>query len=492
MRKWLLQSFFRQVSLILVAFSVLSISGYAYRNYNDLKNQWRSAINVQILHLTGLSALMVADDLRYEKYFDLWEKLRKVQNQAAEEEKGALFLIKDIVVLDNSGNVVGSSDPARHPLLRRYDGQIPKSSEEMRIAGDGRVKTVAPILFGGERIGSLVMAFDIAPFGRFLRQHLRDFAVYLMLMTLATVLFGLALARWITRPLGSVRSVLPMLGSGQVAMPSLSLRQDEYGLLGRAIEFADRRIHESEEQIRMHRDHLEEMVKQRTQALEAANRELEAFSYSVSHDLRAPLRAIDGFSLALVEDYGDRLDDAAKGYLQRVRGGAQKMGRLIDDMLQLARVARAELHYGEVDLSAMAEQIVHGLRALDPHREVQVSIAPRLAVSGDAGLLGILLQNLLGNAWKFTRDAPEAHIEFDSHHLQDGERVFLVRDNGAGFDMRYVSKLFGAFQRLHTEDEFPGTGIGLATVQRVINLHGGRIWAEGKVGAGACFYFVLK
>ncbi len=491
MRKWLLQSFFRQVSLILVAFSVLSISGYAYQNYVDLKHQWRSAINIQILHLTGFAALMAANDLRYEKYFDLWEKLRKVQNQAAEEEKGALFLIKDIVVLDNSGNVVGSSDPVRHPLLRRYDGQIPQSSGEMQIAGSGRVKTAAPIIFGGERIGSLVMAFDIAPFGRFLRQHLRDFAVYLILMTLATLLFGLALARWITRPLGSVRSVLPMLGSGQAAIPSLSLRQDEYGLLGRAIEFADRRIHESEEQIRMHRDHLEELVKQRTRALEAANKELEAFSYAVSHDLRAPLRAIDGFSLALVEDYGDKLDDAAKGYLQRVRGGAQKMGRLIDDMLQLSRVTRAELHYAAVDLSAMAEQIVHDLRAQDPHREVQVSIAPGLTVSGDAGLLGILLQNILGNAWKFTRDAREAHIEFDSR-LQDGEQVFLVRDNGAGFDMRYVSKLFGAFQRLHTEDEFPGTGIGLATVQRVINRHGGRIWAEGKVEEGACFYFVLK
>ncbi|MHB1100018.1 MAG: sensor histidine kinase [Burkholderiales bacterium] len=493
MKKWLLQSFFRQVSLLLVTFSVLSISVYAYQNYNELKNQWHSAINIQISHLTGLAALMVANDLRYEKYFDLWEKLKKMQDQTAHEEEGTLFRIVEIAVLDNSGNVLGSSDPAKHPLLRRYSGQIPKSSGEMQVAANGvdSIRTVAPILFGGERIGSLVMAFDITPFGRFLSRHLRDFAAYLVLTSLATVLFGLALARWITRPLGNVRSVLPMLGSGQAMIPSLTVRQDEYGLLGRAIEFADRRIHENEEQIRMHRDHLEEMVKQRTQALEAANKELEAFSYSVSHDLRAPLRAIDGFSLALVEDYGDKLDDAAKGYLQRVRGGAQKMGTLIDDMLQLSRVTRAELHYAEVDLSAMAEQIVHSLGALDPHREVQVSIAPGLVASGDAGLLGILLQNLLGNAWKFTKGVREAYIEFDSCPV-DGERVFFVRDNGAGFDMRYVSKLFGAFQRLHAADEFPGTGIGLATVQRVINRHGGRIWAEGKIGIGACFYFVLE
>ncbi|MHB1300356.1 MAG: sensor histidine kinase [Burkholderiales bacterium] len=493
MKKWLHQSFFRQVSLLLLAFSVLSISGYAYQNYNELKNQWRSAINIQISHLTGLAALMVANDLRYEKYFDLWDKLRKIQNQTPKGEEGALFLIAEIVVLDNSGNVVGSSDPVRHPLMRRYSGQLPQSSDEMQIAGDGTdsVRTIAPILFGGERIGSLVMAFDITPFSSFLHQHLRDFAVYLILMAVATALFGLALARWITRPLGNVCAILPMLGSGQAMIPSLSLRQDEYGLLGRAIEFADRRLHESDAQIRMHRDHLEEMVKQRTQALEAANRELEAFSYSVSHDLRAPLRAIDGFSLALVEDYGDKLDDAAKGYLQRVRGGAQKMGGLIDDMLQLSRVTRAELHYAVVDLSAMAEQIVLGLGTQDPRREVQVSIAPGLVVSGDAGLLGIMLQNLLGNAWKFTKGKREARIEFDSR-MEHGERIFFIRDNGAGFDMRYVSKLFGAFQRLHTEDEFPGTGIGLATVQRIINRHGGRVWAEGEVGVGACFYFVLK
>ncbi|HQT27373.1 MAG TPA: histidine kinase dimerization/phospho-acceptor domain-containing protein, partial [Burkholderiales bacterium] len=229
---------------------------------------------------------------------------------------------------------------------------------------------------------------------------------------------------------------------------------------------------EAELEVRRHRDHLEEMVRKRTQELEAANRELEAFSYSVSHDLRAPLRAIDGFSVALMEDYGEKLDETAKDYLARVRSGAQRMGSMIDDILRLSRVNRSELHRSRVDLSALAKDIVHALETADPGRRVRVDIAPDLAADGDEGLLDLLLQNLLGNAWKFTSGKTDASIEIGSR--ADGEkRVFFVRDNGAGFDMRYVSKLFGAFQRLHTDEEFPGTGIGLATVRRIANRHGG-------------------
>jgi len=224
--------------------------------------------------------------------------------------------------------------------------------------------------------------------------------------------------------------------------------------------------------------------------LERKNQELEAFSYSVSHDLRAPLRSIDGFSQALLEDYADKLDDSGKNYLQRVRSAATRMGELIDDMLQLSRVTRAEMHHETVDLSALAESVVADLRRVEPRRQVEVAVPPGLEAEGDPKLLRIALVNLLANAWKFTGRQPSARIEF-GEIINGTERAFYVRDNGVGFDMAYASKLFGAFQRLHAMSEFPGTGIGLATVQRIVHRHGGRVWAEGAVNGGATFYFSL-
>ncbi len=228
-----------------------------------------------------------------------------------------------------------------------------------------------------------------------------------------------------------------------------------------------------------------------TAELEAANRELEAFSYAVSHDLRAPLRSIDGFSQALLEDYGDTLDASGQDYLRRVRAATQRMGELIDDLLELARVTRAELRREPVDLSDLARGIVERLREAEPARQVELAIANGLASEGDPRLLRIALENLLGNAWKFTGGRPDARIEFGSSD-RDGERVYFVRDNGVGFDMAYAQKLFGAFQRLHTSAEYPGTGVGLATVQRIIHRHGGRIWAEAQPEAGATFSFTLE
>jgi PAS domain S-box-containing protein len=234
-----------------------------------------------------------------------------------------------------------------------------------------------------------------------------------------------------------------------------------------------------------------ELAQQRlTEQLTAANKELEAFSYSVSHDLRAPLRSIDGFSQAIVEEHAEQLDEQAKDYLQRVRGSAQRMGHLIDDMLHLSRVTRREIRREHVDLSEAAHKIAGELQEADPQRRVEWVIAPRMSVEGDPGLMLIALRNLLGNAWKYTSRREIAHIEF-GQELCEGEEVFFVRDNGAGFDMRYAHKLFGAFQRLHRDKEFEGTGIGLATVQRVLMRHGGRIWAQAEENKGACFYFVI-
>lgn len=222
----------------------------------------------------------------------------------------------------------------------------------------------------------------------------------------------------------------------------------------------------------------------------AANRELEAFSYSVAHDLRSPLRSIDGFSQALLEDYTDKLDGDGKDYLNRVRAAAQRMARLIDDLLSLSRVTRSELHRSRVDLSEIAREILAGLRRGHADREVSVIVHDGLVADADARLIGVALENLLANAWKFTSRKNGATIEVGSA-VVNGQRAFFVRDDGAGFDMTYANKLFTAFQRLHAKAEFDGTGIGLATVQRIVLRHGGRVWAEGAVDRGATFWFTL-
>jgi len=238
----------------------------------------------------------------------------------------------------------------------------------------------------------------------------------------------------------------------------------------------------------IHRD-----VTQRKRAeedLRKAHAELEAFSYSVSHDLRSPLRGIDGWSLALLEDCGDRLDNRGRQYLEIVRSETQRMGKLIDDMLDLSRVTRADMRREQVDLSALVRSIADRLKAAEPERLVEFVIQEGAMAYGDARLLEIMLSNLLGNAWKFTGKQPCARIEFGWTQAE-GRKTYFVRDDGAGFDMAYARKLFGAFRRMHKTSDFPGAGVGLATVQRIIHRHGGRVWAEAEVEKGATFYFTI-
>jgi PAS domain S-box-containing protein len=329
-------------------------------------------------------------------------------------------------------------------------------------------------MFGYDRLELIGQAIELLTPKRFRKRHVKHRDGYY--------------AEHPVRPMGIGLELYGLRKNG-MEFPvevSLSPLETEGGLLVSAA------IRDVTQRKRMQEDvqKLNEDLKQRAAQLEAANKELEAFSYSVSHDLRAPLRSIDGFSHVLLEDYGEQLPDEGKGYLERVRAAAQRMATLIDDLLNLSRVTRTALQPKFINLSKMVEEIAGSLQEGQPDREVTFSIMPDLMVEGDPRLLHIVLENLLSNAWKFTSKQDHPVIEF-GQKAHAKERTFYVRDNGVGFDMAYADKLFGVFQRLHSVSEFPGTGVGLATVQRIIAIHGGRIWAESEEGKGAGFYFTL-
>ena len=315
-----------------------------------------------------------------------------------------------------------------------------------------------------------------------------------MFSVVAVLLLTLAMSWWsatrVSRPLIQLRNAVASL-SGEDGTQRVNFSQaDEIGELGRSFNQMADTIVAKEKDLRKANEELEQRVAERTTQLEAANKELEAFSYSVSHDLRAPLRAIDGFSQALLEDCSDKLDREGKDYLDRICAGSHRMAQLIDDLLNLSRVTRSAIGRGQVNLSALAESIVAELRKTEPERRVNCEIAERLTTDGDERLLRVALENLLGNAWKFTGKCEQPKVEF-GFVQNNGSSAYFVRDNGAGFDMAYADKLFGPFQRLHAMTEFKGTGIGLATVQRIVHRHGGRVWAEAQIGRGATFYFTL-
>ena len=324
-----------------------------------------------------------------------------------------------------------------------------------------------------------------------------NLTVMLMMIVVITVaISSLLVCRSISKPLDELTKGAEIIGKGDLEYSVGIKSKDEIGQLAAAFN----KMTDNLKKVTASRDDLnreiairrqaEEEIVRSNAALAATNEELEAFSYSISHDLRTPLRGMDGFSQALLEDYADKLDATGKDYLRRVSAAAQRMAQLIDDMLDLSRVTRREIRREAVNLSATAQSIASELQKAGPERQVKFAIAEGVVANGDSHLLRTALENLLSNAWKFTANHPRATIEFGATQ-HNGKSAYFVRDNGAGFDMAYAGKLFGAFQRLHGRTEFPGTGIGLATVQRIIHRHGGRVWAEGAVEQGATFYFTL-
>jgi signal transduction histidine kinase len=379
-------------------------------------------------------------------------------------------LVKEIVGLMQSGRDTG--DPILQQQLRA--GEEVMSNLKRAL---GTLRRNYELMVQGQQVELLRLQSRITP---------------IIFITFFGGLIGAIAAGWlfatgIAKRVNALERNAVRLADGDHLRRESSRGRDEIGCLDRALRRASLLLRTRERELRTVNMELQRTVNEQV----LLNKELEAFSYSVSHDLRAPLRSIDGFAQALREDWGERLDEAGQDHLARVRNAAQRMGRLIDDLLQLSRLTRQQIQRTNVDLSRLAREIIAELTDRNPSRQVTWIIEDNLQARCDASLARIALENLLGNAWKFTSKTPNATIEFRGVPNSEPGR-FIVRDNGAGFDMRYVEKLFAPFQRLHGEREFPGTGIGLATVQRIVNKHGGRVRPSAEIGRGAEFEFSFE
>ena len=406
---------------------------------------------------------------------------------------------------------------ARGALFASYrradvDGEFPPLPEADGVRFEGSQMVLYRRILGRDEIlGTVYLRTDYELYGRLLDYLGIGLLAALVAMGVAFAMSA-QLQRFVTRPVLAIAGIArEVVQRGDYSRRAEKLSDDEVGELADAFnamlaEIQDRtgqleitnrelerngaeRARAEQEVLRLNAE-LEGRVRDRTAQLEAANQELEAFSYTVSHDLRAPLRAIDGFSQALVEDFPEHVPEEALRFIGRIRSATARMGQLIEDLLNLSRVSRAPLERSAVDVSEVARLVIADLRVREPQRQVETSVWDGMTAAADARLLRAALENLIGNAWKFSAKNPQARIEVGV--MRDGEhQVFFVRDNGAGFDMAFADKLFGAFQRLHTGNDYAGTGIGLATVQRIVRRHGGRIWADAQVGRGAAFFFTL-
>lgn len=441
--------------------------------------------------LAGNLAAMAAEPI----LFDSTVSIAFLLADAKESNREIVYAF----VCDHRGDVIShtfdDSFPADLRGIARAGSKAPVKSAVFRTE-EGIVADFAAPIMGGT-IGTLHLGLSENQ----VEERIGETRRRLLLVTAIFLAVGLLLSHllgaYLTRPLKELIRAAEEIGGGNLDRRSHVTTRDEIGMLSGAFNRMgdDLRTYfragkDAEESLRRAHGELEQRVNDRTAQLAAANEELESFSYTVSHDLRAPLRGIDGFSAALLEDYPEKLDETGKDYLQRIRNGCVRMGNLIDDLLNLSRLTRGEVRREALDLSGLAHAVANELREASPERKVEVVIAPGIRVHGDPTLMRAVVTNLFQNAWKFTRTRENPKIEF-GRLAQIGGPVCFVRDNGVGFDRQFAEKLFGAFQRLHSSAEFEGTGIGLATVKRIIHRHGGLVWAEGEVGKGATFYFTV-
>jgi signal transduction histidine kinase len=415
-------------------------------------------------------------------------------SQSAERTLSVLRSAPEVV-----SAAIYSADGQQFALYKRDQGstieglpKIPPDKSESYGFAKGDINLSRLIVFQGKPIGTVYIKSDLQTLYSRLEGYAEIAAIVLAASLIAAFTISWPFQRTISKPVADLAEVARVVSREQnYSVRAMAAESSgELAILIQAFNEMLTQIQQRDAALQAAQADLERRVDDRTTQLAAANKELEAFSYSVSHDLRAPLRSIDGFSQALLEDCGEQLDAEGKNHLHRVRAATQRMAVLIDDLLNLSRVTRTEMRKEQVDLSALAISIVRELQEEQPSRRVQSVIAEGLVVEGDSQLLRVVMENLLSNAWKYTSGHECARLEFGKHQ-NGGRPTYFVRDDGAGFDPAYAHRLFGAFQRLHAMTEFQGTGVGLATVQRIIRRHGGEIWAEGAVEKGATFYFTL-
>jgi signal transduction histidine kinase len=478
-------------TLAALLFALASIVAYDLRSFH---RTWTADMATQAELISRISAPALAfDDARVaEENLGLLRLRPQVEAAGIYTARGALF-----ASYSRSG----------------ADAALPKlpEAEGMRIEGS-RLVLVRRIANDREILGTLYLRTNYE-----LMSRVRDYLVIGTGVTLLAMLVALVLssqlAKVVTRPVLSIAAIArEVVQRKDFSRRASKLSEDEVGVLVDSFNDMLEQIEARTEQLELSNEELgrqvaertraeqevislnialEDRVRDRTAQLEAANRELESFAFSVSHDLRAPLRSIDGFSQALLEDFPSHVPEEAQRYLSRIRAATQRMGQLIEDLLNLSRVSRGALERVELDLGELARQVAQEVAQQYPGHAVELSVWPGMEVKADPRLLRTALENLLGNAWKFTAHAEHPRVEVGV--MRDGDsQVYFVRDNGAGFKMEYAAKLFTPFQRLHTAAEFPGTGIGLATVQRIVLRHGGRLWADAAPGKGAAFFFTLN
>lgn len=466
------------VSLFVASAAFISYDRYAYKE----KMVHELTILSRIIASRSSAAVAYTDSYQVRQNLDTLGANNTIFSACVTNELGELVAMwsRDVAQpIEQSGEpIAGVTCLARQNFISRF------SSDYLDI--------LQPILWEEtQRIGELHIRVELTD----LDKRFKVFSVVLfmivLLATLVAILLSSKIQRFISEPLlGLTRIADQITSQKDYSVRAETDRHDELGQLVHAFNAMLETIQQQNKALVEINENLESEVDARTAELKLTNKELEAFTYSVSHDLRSPLRSVDGFSAALLEDCASQLDQQGLDYLTRMRAASQRMGKLIDSLLYLSRVSRQDMVSKAVDLADIAREIADGLRIVHPNRDVELLAPDCLMAHGDKDLLYIVIDNLLRNAWKYTGKKTHAVIELGSEERQ-GETVYFVRDNGAGFDMKYADKLFGPFQRLHRSDEFEGLGIGLATVARIVHRHGGEIWAEGEVDAGAVFYFTL-